>query len=216
MKLKKNIKAYTSGNIRMDDLDDDIEDVLHEPYLSFLVETEVSQIVRIPLDEYIQEPKYYRNILAKMESLGPNDAVIITISSYGGLLDGALTIIDAIQRTEATVIGVITGMAASAASIIALHCDELYVTEYARMLAHTARLGNSGKLPDVHDAHNFNRKFITRVFEDAYEGFLTPQEIEICLAGKEMYFDAEEIELRLLARKAFRELPEEDSEENPN
>ena len=66
------------------------------------------------------------------------DALILDIKSPGGLVDAALDIGVLLESTDLKLIAHINGYAASAASFIALHADEIYMTENATMGASQA------------------------------------------------------------------------------
>jgi ATP-dependent Clp protease, protease subunit len=188
-------------NIKNFNEDEDVSDInLPDKYLSFAVDTHTVETIKVFLDEEIREPKYYRALIHKMHRLNETDTVILVIDSCGGQLDGAMAIIEAMENTQAKVVAVISGMAASAASIIALRAENLLVSDNARMLIHSARYGYGGKMADVRDHQKFTHKFITKVFNDSYEGFLTEDEMLGVLEGREFYLDAEEIQTRLANR----------------
>ena len=75
--------------------------------------------------------------IQEAEKMGA-DALILDIKSPGGLVDAALDIGVLLESTDLKLIAHINGYAASAASFIALHADEIYMTENATMGASQA------------------------------------------------------------------------------
>jgi ATP-dependent protease ClpP protease subunit len=174
-------------------------------YLPYFESTKTNRCIKIPLDENIREAKYYRTVLQGIESLGEGDVVLMKINSYGGQLDGAIAIINAIDNTEADVHAEIDGVAASAASLIALAAPSISVSPYATMMVHSATFGAFGKQSDVISHASFVDKQVRVLMHSVYRDFLTDKELEEVIMGKEMWFDAEEIVRRLEIRSQMQE-----------
>jgi ATP-dependent protease ClpP protease subunit len=191
---------------RNDDEDDD-EGVVRGAvqHLPFFESTKTNRCIKVYLDEYIKEAKYYRSWLQSVDSLGEGDLILININSYGGQLDGAIAIINAIQNTDAEVHASIEGVAASAASLIALASPSISVSPYATMMVHSATFGAFGKQSDVISHASFVDKQVRNLMGSVYKDFLTDKELEEVIMGKEMWFDAEEIVRRLELRAELQE-----------
>jgi ATP-dependent protease ClpP protease subunit len=174
-------------------------------YLPYFESTKTNRCIKIPLDENIREAKYYRTVLQGIESLGEGDVVLMKINSYGGQLDGAIAIINAIDNTDADVHAEIDGVAASAASLIALAAPSISVSPYATMMVHSATFGAFGKQSDVISHASFVDKQVRVLMHSVYRDFLTDKELEEVIMGKEMWFDAEEIVRRLEIRSQMQE-----------
>jgi ATP-dependent protease ClpP protease subunit len=174
-------------------------------YLPYFESTKTNRCIKIPLDENIREAKYYRTVLQGIESLGEGDVVLMKINSYGGQLDGAIAIINAIDNTDADVHAEIDGVAASAASLIALAAPSISVSPYATMMVHSATFGAFGKQSDVISHASFVDKKVRVLMHSVYRDFLTDKELEEVIMGKEMWFDAEEIVRRLEIRSQMQE-----------
>lgn len=158
----------------------------------------------VPLDEEILDARFYRNVLQMLSELTEHDTCIFVIDSPGGNADGMLALIDAVENCQGTVIADIRGEAHSAASVFALSCPNIQVGKRARMLCHSARFGLApSKHADQRSHFQFNDKLLTSIIEEFYEGFLTSEEIQDVLNGKEHYLMAEEIEERLAAREKY-------------
>ena len=74
-----------------------------------------------------------------------NDQINLFIASNGGDLDG-LNVLWGIRMTDAHVCAILIGPAHSAASILALNCHDIVVTNSASMLTHNIRTGFGGKI----------------------------------------------------------------------
>ena len=175
---------------------------IHLPYFE---STQTSRCIKAYLDENIKEAKYYRNWIQSVESLSENDLVYLSVNSYGGYLDGAIAIINAMQSTDATVHVCIDGVAASAASLIALAAPSVAVSPYASMMIHAATFGAFGKQSDVISHASFVDKQVKGLMHDIYKDFLTEEEFQEVIVGREIWFDSEEIITRLKRRAELQE-----------
>jgi ATP-dependent protease ClpP protease subunit len=200
-------KNYTPRSARNDDDDEDGEVSIrtNSQYLPYFESTKTNRCIKVFLDENIREAKYYRTVLQGLDSLGEGDLILLNINSYGGQLDGAIAIINAIENTEADVHASIEGVAASAASLIALAAPSISVSPYATMMVHSATFGAFGKQSDVISHASFVDKQVRNLMGSVYKDFLTDKELEEVIMGKEMWFDAEEIVRRLEVRSELQE-----------
>jgi ATP-dependent protease ClpP protease subunit len=182
---------------RLDDFDEEDSPKFQLEHLPFYVENINTKKITVVLDENIREPKYYRNIIYALESLDEGDLCEIKIDSYGGRLDSAIAIINAMRNSRAEIKCSVTGVAASAGSLIALAAPSIYINEYSRMMIHQASFGTGGKQSDVMSHVTFENNRIKKIMKDVYLGFLTEKELETVFAGSELWFDADQIIERL-------------------
>lgn len=181
--------------------------------LGFSVKTRSSHIFNVNITTEIYGPDHYTEIFQLLMEAGPEDIVQFHINSPGGRLDGLSMILEGINLTEANTTAIIIGNAHSAASILAMAVDDVLVMPSAEMLCHNARYGIGGKSSDIEAVVSHNKKTNLRLFDTYYEGFLSKQEIQDMLQGKEIYLDATEIEERFTKRADyFRELEEKEIE----
>lgn len=155
------------------------------------------------IDEPFINPSYYRSVVNMLLDCSEDDRVVFQINSPGGRWDGLVTLVEAIKMTEASTVAVLMGECASAASIFALHCDEVYVTDNATMLAHQVSYGYGGKGSDVLSHVQHVSKTSEKLLREVYQGFLSQQEINEMLNGKEIYMDSDEIKIRLMRKQDF-------------
>jgi len=163
------------------------------------------------LDEEIGAPADYRELISILFSATENDDVSIFINSTGGQLDTALSIIEGIRHCNANVTAIIIGCCHSAASMIALYCHNVVVTDSAYMLVHSASYGSSGTTGNVKAHTDFTYKQVDKLLDDVYEGFLTKEELTNVKKGVEVWLSADEIRTRMEKRakvlqKRFKQL----------
>lgn len=161
----------------------------------------------VPLDEGITDVSYYRKIIMMLESATENDLVRIKIDNGGGSLTTALHLSTAIKQCAAQTIAEIVCECHSAASVIALACDDWEVAPWAHMLVHNAEYGlGVAKAPDIAQHVAFSQKQLARVLGEVYDGFLSKTEISKAIKGEQLYFDNVQIIDRLEKLKAKREV----------
>lgn len=169
--------------------------------------TEVTHnIYKFFLDEDIGHPSKYRELVNILNVSSEDDRIELYINTGGGDASSAEMIIAAIENTRATVVAIIVGMCYSAGGIIALKCHEVVVTKYAKFLAHPSSGGVYGESNKVQQMVGFNSKWIEKLYREVYEGFLTSEEIDDVLAGKDLWMFAEEIQERLEKRNSYYQL----------
>lgn len=199
MSFKSNFKLTNRNK-----LDDDEEGLIqlqqNQQFLPYFENTQTTRMIKAFLDEEIKPAKYYRPLINAIESLGEGDLVYLSVNSYGGYLDGAIALINAMHSTDANVHCCIDGTAASAASLIALASPSVSVSPYASMMIHAATFGSFGKQSDVISHASFVDKQVKSLMHDIYKDFLTEQEFQEVMLGKEVWFDSEEIIQRLERR----------------
>ena len=178
-------------------LDDEDEDIQDGNILGFYSKFKQSTFIQVPIDEDIKSPKYYRGVTQAINDLKEGDVVQFDIASPGGQLDGLVSLLASIENTEAHVVGNIIGSASSAASILALSCDEIYVSPFATMLVHNASYGINGKAADVKGYVDHLNDTSEKMLRKVYKHFLTENEIERVVQGTDLWFNAEQIMERL-------------------
>lgn len=160
-----------------------------------------TRVHEVFLDSDIEEPGRYRELISILVNAGENDKVHLFINCNGGNLDSAGAIISGILSSQAEVTAFLMGATHSAASLIAMYCHAVHVYDTAYMMIHTASFGSSGNTPTVKAHTDFTVKQCEKLMKDAYQGFLSKDEISKVLNGQELWFNAEEIKPRL--RKRF-------------
>lgn len=204
----QNLSMYKNFKLAAPKLADEDDEILvpaQQQYLQHYVSTSQSTCLKLFLDEPIKEVKYYRNILNAIESLGQDDAVLIKIDSPGGYLGSAMQIINAIQQTDAQVHVQIDGMAASAASLIALAAPSVSVAPYSSMMVHSASFGSAGIQSNVVTHSAFVDNQVKQIMKDIYSDFLTDKEFAEVMLGAELWFSSDEIIERLEKRAELQE-----------
>lgn len=161
-------------------------------------------IIRIARD--ITDPDDFADELQILAAAGEDDTVKIQLITNGGSVYTAHLLCRAIRECKAHTIGYIGPMCASAGTSIALACEEWEIDEMSTFMIHSASYGGWGKASEVKASINHTNRMMDRWIRNSYEGFLTEDEIERCLEGKDYYFDSEELGERLVAYAEYRDL----------
>lgn len=211
---KSNIKKFNNSNaVFVSDDDDEDNDVVRSPSLGYFRKTQTSSLIEIPIDEEVKGPSYYRNVAQAIRDSDEGDLIRFFLNSPGGRLDGLMSLLSSMWKTDATTEAHIDGFCDSASSMLAMHCDNVYVSPMASMLVHQVQYGIGGKSADIqaHVAHftNYSETF----FRDTYRYFLTDEEIQKCIDGYQLYLNAEQIAERLQRKfEIIQELAEQEGD----
>ena len=185
------------------DSDDDFTMSMRSEPLGYTVKSQQLNNFSVHITGDIRDAEYYTKIFELCLDAGENDIINFFIASNGGDLDGLNVLLEGIRLTDAHVCAILIGPAHSAASILALNCHDIVVTNSATMLTHNIRTGFGGKIADLEAFTNFSRKISNKLIKDTYEAFLNPTELQEVLHGKELWLDSEQIKERLQARMEF-------------
>ena len=122
----------------------------------YSIKAEAGAVAAIAVRGYIGEFGLTDSDFARdLAAAGEVEQISVTINSRGGEVDHALAIYDLLRSHKARVTVRITGMAASAASIIAMAGDEISMPANSLMMIHnpwTCAAGNAEDLRQVADS----------------------------------------------------------------
>jgi len=201
-------KGYSNKVQPIELNEDDYEEEPQESFLGYTEEQQVSVCLTIPIDTRIREASYYRHVAQRITNTSENDLIKFEIHSPGGAYNGLTALLSAVLRTEATTIAYMNGECHSAASMLALSCDEVQVSPFASMLCHFVRYGTAGKSSDIKAFVDHTHDTGAEVFRGIYWGFLTEDEINACIEGKELWLNSVEIQSRLIKREELQKQEE--------
>lgn len=139
----------------------------------------------------------YLDLCNILRSASAQDEVIIRINCPGGSVNTGNMIINAINESEANVIGFIESECGSMATFIFLACHTWGVSEAAEFFAHTCSYGAWGKEHENFTQAEFLRKQQHKMTRKRYSSFLDDDQIERLLLGQDVYLDSDEIMERL-------------------
>lgn len=167
---------------------------------------------RFFLDNDIEENSKYREIIQVLISATQGDIVELMISNSGGFLSTTISLINAIRQSEAFVRAVIMSEAHSASSFISVACDDSVALPHSRMLIHNPRCGSFGNFNEVVKNNEFFEKHIKNFYLDVYKDFLSEDEINDVLEGKDLWLTSDEFNQRIEKRNEKIRLQQEQEE----
>jgi len=198
MKFNKNYNSKLSKSY-------DDEDEPMESNTGYFIESQSFHEFTVPIDNDFGPPSQYRAVVQMLLNATEEDSVVYLINSRGGRMDGLQTLLEATKMCKAQTTAVILGECASAASILALTCDSVHVTESSSMLCHSVSMSTGGKHSDVVAHLEHMTKTTHNLMRKTYEGFLTEEELAGMLNGREIFMDAQEIIDHLNQREEYQE-----------
>lgn len=163
--------------------------------------TEDGLVHTIYLTDDIESPDQYTDEFELLANSDSNDMIVIVLNSMGGDLDTALQFVNYIKQCNSKVVAKVSGGNCSASTMIMLACDDWEVDEFSYTMIHTPSGGFVGRFPDSHVQSDFFRDFIKDFYEKMYMGFLSEDEVERLVDGKDYWFNSEDTKERLEGRR---------------
>jgi ATP-dependent protease ClpP protease subunit len=156
------------------------------------------------LTDNIGAPWDYNEIIYLLDNASSTDIIKFHINNGGGVVDSAFMIYDAVVNSAARCIARLSGTVASAATMITLACEELYVAPFTQFMVHNYSGGAHGKGHELADQIKFTNAELNRTFKHIYAGFLSTAEISSVIKGKDIWMGRDEVIDRFNKAKALR------------
>lgn len=154
----------------------------------------------------ITEIDDFEEEIMALEEATENDVVLVQLSSPGGSLETCDFLCRRIQECKAPVFVEIGLTCASAASAICLQADDWKILDSSTMMVHACSYSPGwGKEVDVFSSATYTNRVNREWVERTYKGFLTEQELQSVLDGKDLYFFADDLRERLPAYREYRD-----------
>lgn len=148
------------------------------------------------LTDTIEAPANYNELINILKYAESYETVNLYINNGGGHIDSAVMLIDAINNSDANVVAHLSGIIASAATIITLACDDIITSKYLSFMIHNYSTGMQGKGHELKAYQQFNDRELNRAFKEIYKGFLTDEEMDKVIDGTDLWFNENEVQER--------------------
>lgn len=182
---------------RADEEDEDEEKALS----GFQVKaTPLATSYRATIDEPFTHVKQFENIVACLEKCVQGDVMEIKLSTPGGYIHAVLPLLSAIAGTQAQVFVHAVSDVASAGTFLLMMADDVFINPYATIMLHQVQHGAAGQGNHVEDRVNYVSRTSKQLMSELYHDFLSPEEIQALLTGKEFWMDKAEFDKRYAAR----------------
>jgi len=123
----------------------------------------------------------------------PDEKVVIRLTTPGGDLDSCTNIVNAIQRCKGHVVVELSGEVASAGTIITMYADDIVALDELRFMIHYYSGGVMGKGHEVKAQQKFYEEQVESWFKRIYKDFLTEEEINNVIEGKDIWMGKDEV-----------------------
>ena len=150
----------------------------------------------IYITEEVLEPALFTEVIATLDAAKQQDLVVLKLVTPGGRLDSCLMMIDAINQCEATVVAELSGVVASAGTMITMACDGVYMAPHCEFMCHYYSGGSYGKGNELWESIKFQSRNMKSFYYDIYKDFFTPKEIKRMINGHDFYLNKEQFDER--------------------
>jgi ATP-dependent protease ClpP protease subunit len=149
------------------------------------------------LSQGIEEPDKYIEMIHRIKTANPGEVIYLYLNTPGGHLDTAIQLINAMRVSQAKIVTVVEAESHSAGTLIFLCGDEFIVHDNCSMMFHNFSGGTFGKGNEMKLQIDATTRWFNKLAKDIYYPFLTHQEIDDMLTGKDIWMESEEIRKRL-------------------
>jgi len=126
-----------------------------------------------------------------LEAAEEEDQVVISLQSCGGNVDVSGGFIHAMEKCACPIHIVASGGVHSAGTHILLQADSFELSRNFNSLIHNGSSGSFGNLNEYHAKSDFDKKFLYEYYKEIYSGFLSDQEFDEMMLGKNIWLDAQ-------------------------
>lgn len=119
-------------------------------------------------------------------------SIFLHINSLGGDLLSSFGVVDTIKNSRVPIVSIVSGTAASCATLISMVCHKRYITKNSFMLLHQLSGGCSGKYNEIKDDFVNDTKFMELLYK-LYEEHTTMKKKKIKeVLEHDLWWDADE------------------------
>lgn len=152
----------------------------------------------------IVEAQQYVNWFHLLRHCGEDDVITLHINSEGGDAFTSIQLIRAMADCKGTLIASVEGRCMSAATLIFLTADQFVLSDHSVFMFHNYSGASFGKGGEMFDSITHERAWSRRLMETCYRDFLTQEEINAMMDGKDFWMDADQVVERLTKRAEIR------------
>jgi ATP-dependent Clp protease, protease subunit len=156
--------------------------------------------------EDIREVEYYLNMINIIRTAEQHDTIFIYLNTPGGNLHTAIQIIAAIRQSSATIVTCLEGVVCSAGTMIFLAGHKHVVNQNCTFMIHNYSQWVGGKGNDITVQVKYTESYFRKLSEDIYGNFLTAEEIESVLEGRDLWMESSEVALRVKDKLIYEDI----------
>lgn len=151
-----------------------------------------SGLYRIEIDTQIDEVSQFSTAIQVLGLAKEDDEVEIHLQCNGGNVDACGAFLHAMYKCQANIHIVASGGCHSAATHILLLGDSFELADNFNSLIHNGSAGAYGNINEYHAKSDFDKEFLMQHYWNIYEGFLSREEFEDMMDGKNIWVGAQE------------------------
>ena len=155
------------------------------------------QITTFYLTEVIGAPSEYIDIIQTLRTAQPQDIINFHLNTPGGRLDTGMQLINAMKVCEGRVVAVLDSKAHSLGTLLFLAADEFVVHDDCMFMIHNFSSTIGGKGNEQESELLATLAWFRKLAHKYYVPFLTVEELQRVLDGKDMWMDSDEVRMRL-------------------
>lgn len=170
--------------------------------------TETVRAINIYIFGPIKDTDQFIPALEALNAVGEGDTINIYLNTPGGSVEATDTFLHHLGDNLAAVNWYASGGCHSAGTVMLLNAEPESVefSENFTALIHNGSLGSYGKASEYAAEVKFNVAFMENFARKTYKGFLTDDELDQLVGGRDFWMDAHEFKVRLQKRnKLFAE-----------
>jgi ATP-dependent protease ClpP protease subunit len=148
----------------------------------------------------IGDPTQFLDLINILKTAEEHDTIFIYLNTPGGSLQTTVQIISAMRQCSATVVTCLEGEVCSAGTLIFLAGTKHVVNPNCTFMIHNYSQWIGGKGNEVALRVKYSEQFFKKLALDLYKGFMSEEEIQSVIDGKDYWMDSDEVIRRLNAR----------------
>lgn len=171
-------------------------------------------LYEVYISEEIGAPSDYVQLISFIRRCTALDEIHFYINSPGGRLDAGFQLLNAIEECEAQTTMIADGQVFSMAAFLLFSGDTMEIRDNAMLMIHNysgGQIGKGGDLFNQSEAFNEQVRFMMNKY---FTGFLTADEMQDILHGRDMYFSPEDIKKRIDSSLRFNQVISDISDMN--
>ncbi len=167
----------------------------------FTIKTKTTIIKKHRHDVYIlnniNSAHEYVDFFNLLSHAKKTDEIHLYINSGGGYCRTAIQMVNAMKNCEAHITCYASGTVASAATWLFLAGNSFIMEDDIMFMVHYFTKGMYGKGNELEANAEFTKTFYRKFFKKMYKYFMTDEEIEKTIEGKDYYFNQQQVAKRL-------------------
>ena len=197
-------------------------DEIGNEYFTIKTKTTIVKTYRydIYILTHIESPSEYIEFFNLLSHAKETDDIHIYINSGGGFCSTAIQMVNAMGTCEAHITCYASGTVASAATWIFLAGNSFIMEDDIMFMCHYFSAGFFGKGNEIEAKADFTKKFYRKYYRNIYKHFMTEDEIEKMIEGKDYYFTQKQVAKRLTKKfkilKKLKKLEEKEKKTDDN